>query len=63
MALPEIYQDYMKLQELQQQSEEHKAELTKAYEELGRTSYGIVRIVQTQPWLDRVLTSIVSTTG
>ncbi|MBY0115071.1 ABC-F family ATP-binding cassette domain-containing protein [Paenibacillus xylanexedens] len=33
MALPEIYQDYMKLQELQQQSEEHKAELTKAYED------------------------------
>ncbi|MCW3793575.1 ABC-F family ATP-binding cassette domain-containing protein [Paenibacillus sp. LS1] len=33
MALPEIYQDYMKLQELQQQSEEHKTQLTKAYEE------------------------------
>lgn len=33
MALPEIYQDYMKLQELQQQSEKHKAELTKAYED------------------------------
>ncbi|WP_339185360.1 ABC-F family ATP-binding cassette domain-containing protein [Paenibacillus sp. FSL H8-0317] len=33
MALPEIYQDYMKLQELQQQSEEHKAELTKTYED------------------------------
>ncbi|PQP82893.1 multidrug ABC transporter ATP-binding protein [Paenibacillus sp. PCH8] len=33
MALPEIYQDYMKLQELQQQSEERKTELTKTYEE------------------------------
>ncbi|MCL6660290.1 ABC-F family ATP-binding cassette domain-containing protein [Paenibacillus amylolyticus] len=33
MALPEIYQDYMKLQELQQQTEEHKAELIKAYED------------------------------
>ncbi|MDQ0722148.1 ATP-binding cassette subfamily F protein 3 [Paenibacillus sp. W4I10] len=33
MALPEIYQDYMKLQELQQQSEKHKSELTKAYED------------------------------
>ncbi|WP_339307270.1 ABC-F family ATP-binding cassette domain-containing protein [Paenibacillus sp. FSL L8-0435] len=33
MALPEIYQDYMKLQELQQQSEKHKVELTKAYED------------------------------
>lgn len=33
MALPEIYQNYMKLQELQQQTEEHKAELIKAYED------------------------------
>ena len=32
MALPEIYQDYMKLQELQQQWR-IKAELTKAYED------------------------------
>ncbi|KAA8783394.1 ATP-binding cassette subfamily F protein 3 [Paenibacillus sp. 4624] len=33
MALPEVYQDYMKLQELQQSSEEHKTQLAKAYEE------------------------------
>ncbi|WP_440117279.1 ABC-F family ATP-binding cassette domain-containing protein [Paenibacillus sp. QZ-Y1] len=33
MALPEIYQDYMKLQELQGESEEHKLQLAKAYEE------------------------------
>lgn len=33
MALPEVYQDYVKLQELQQSSEEHKTQLAKAYEE------------------------------
>ena len=33
MALPEIYQDYMRLQELQGESEEHKLQLAKAYEE------------------------------
>jgi len=33
MALPEIYQDYMKLQELQQKAEDHKLQLAKAYEE------------------------------
>ncbi|MDK8189437.1 ABC-F family ATP-binding cassette domain-containing protein [Paenibacillus sp. UMB7766-LJ446] len=33
MALPEIYQDYMKLQELQESAEDHKLQLAKAYEE------------------------------
>ncbi|MGW7160898.1 ABC-F family ATP-binding cassette domain-containing protein [Paenibacillus taichungensis] len=33
MALPEIYQDYMKLQELQEKAEDHKLQLAKAYEE------------------------------
>ncbi|PWW45257.1 MULTISPECIES: ABC-F family ATP-binding cassette domain-containing protein [Paenibacillus] len=33
MALPEIYQDYMKLQELQGKAEDHKLQLAKAYEE------------------------------
>ncbi|PYE48419.1 ABC-F family ATP-binding cassette domain-containing protein [Paenibacillus barcinonensis] len=33
MALPEVYQDYMKLQELQQSTEEHKTQLAQAYEE------------------------------
>ncbi|UPK47179.1 ABC-F family ATP-binding cassette domain-containing protein [Paenibacillus pabuli] len=33
MALPEIYQDYMKLQELQEKAEGHKLQLAKAYEE------------------------------
>ncbi|NEU61399.1 ABC-F family ATP-binding cassette domain-containing protein [Paenibacillus sp. ALJ109b] len=33
MALPEIYQDYMKLQELQGKAEDQKLQLAKAYEE------------------------------
>ncbi|KAF4324791.1 hypothetical protein G195_001038 [Phytophthora kernoviae 00238/432] len=33
MALPEIYQDYMKLQELQESAEDHKLQLAKAYED------------------------------
>lgn len=33
MALPEVYQDYMKLQELQQSTEQHKTQLAQAYEE------------------------------
>ncbi|SEL06256.1 ribosomal protection-like ABC-F family protein [Paenibacillus sp. OK003] len=33
MATPEIFQDYMKLQELQEKAEDHKLQLAKAYEE------------------------------
>lgn len=40
MTLPEVYQDYMKLQELQQSSEEHKSELAKAYEEWENLAMG-----------------------
>lgn len=40
MALPEVYQDYMKLQELQQSSEEHKSQLAKAYEEWENLAMG-----------------------
>ncbi|MCM3135367.1 ABC-F family ATP-binding cassette domain-containing protein [Paenibacillus polysaccharolyticus] len=40
MALPEVYQDYMKLQELQQSSEEHKTKLAKAYEEWETLAMG-----------------------
>lgn len=40
MALPEVYQDYMKLQELQQSSEEHKSQLAKAYEEWETLAMG-----------------------
>lgn len=40
MALPEVYQDYMKLQELQQTSEEHKSQLAKAYEEWEALAMG-----------------------
>ncbi|GGH56323.1 putative ABC transporter ATP-binding protein YdiF [Paenibacillus silvae] len=40
MALPEVYQDYMKLQELQQSTEEHKTQLAQAYEEWETLAMG-----------------------
>ncbi|PZT55378.1 ABC-F family ATP-binding cassette domain-containing protein [Paenibacillus silvae] len=40
MALPEVYQDYMKLQELQQSTEEHKIQLAQAYEEWETLAMG-----------------------
>ena len=40
MALPEVYQDYMKLQELQQSLEDHKSQLAKAYEEWETLAMG-----------------------
>ena len=40
MALPEVYQGYMKLQELQQSLEDHKSQLAKAYEEWETLAMG-----------------------